>query len=189
MQSLGERDDPTRGHLEPGRVENLGADVRVQTHQRKARQLRDSANGLFRSARFRRQTELLVFVRGGNEFVRVRFDAHRRAHHHRLDDSCVGGGAGDPCDLLERVHDDATDAVLDGRRDLCHGLVVAVHQHSLALNTCANRNSEFSATGYVYAETFLEHPPGNGHRQKGLGRVIDPRRSCLAVRRRVFAGP
>ena len=75
VQSLGERDYPTRGHLEPGRVENLGADVRVQTHERKARQLRDSANGLFRSARFRRQTELLVFVRGGNEFVRVRFDA------------------------------------------------------------------------------------------------------------------
>ncbi len=120
MQSLGESDNPTRGHLETGRVENLGADVRVQTNQRKARQLRDSANGLFCSARFRRQTELLIFVSSGDEFVRVCFDAHRRAHHHRLDDSRIGGGAGDPCDLLERVHDDAADAVLDGRCDLRH---------------------------------------------------------------------
>ena len=65
-------------------------------------------------------SELLIFVSSGDEFVRVCFDAHRRAHHHRLDDSRIGGGAGDPCDLLERVHDDAADAVLDGRCDLRH---------------------------------------------------------------------
>jgi hypothetical protein len=38
-----------------------------------------------------------------------------------------------------------------------------VHQQGIARNACADRNGEFSATGYVYAETFLENPPGNGH--------------------------
>ncbi len=64
-----------------------------------------------------------------------------------------------------------------------------MHQQGIARNACADRNGEFSPTGHVYAETFLEHPPGHGHRQEGLGRVIDPRRSRLAVSRRVFAGP
>ena len=76
-------DHPVRGDLEPGRVEDLRADVRVQADQRAARAARHPADRLGGVPAGEREAELLVLVRGGDELVGVRLDADGDPDHHR----------------------------------------------------------------------------------------------------------
>ena len=103
---------PAGGHLEPGGVEDLAADVGVQPEQLEPVAVRrgcgDRLGGL---AAGEREAELLVLVGGRDELVGVRLDADGDADHDRRADAELGGDGGEPVDLLERVDDDPAHAV------------------------------------------------------------------------------
>ena len=107
--------DPVRGDLEAGRVEDLRADVAVQPGQRAgAGSATTRRGGLERVAGGQREAELLVLVRGRDELVGVRLDAHGRPDQHRHGRAPAGHAAArqghQPVDLVEGVDDDVPDA-------------------------------------------------------------------------------
>jgi len=114
----GELERAADGHLESERLEDLRADVavdsakvqvlrRVAAHQRRQRLSAHDA-----------EPELLVLVGGGDVLVRVGLDARGDAHEDRRPVSARDAGRLDPVDLVEGVHDDPPDALLERERDL-----------------------------------------------------------------------
>src|SRR5674476_32285 len=115
-------------HLEAAGVEDLAADVGVQTQQGQAcRVAQDATNRLGRLPAGQAEAELLVLVRGGDVLMGVRLDTDRDPDHDRCHDTESLGGAGHPLDLLEGVDHDAGDPVTKCRLDLGDALVVAVY--------------------------------------------------------------
>ncbi len=111
-------DDSVRGDLEPGGVEDLRADVGVQPGQLERRLAQDPAGGLGGVAARQREAELLVLVRGGDELVGVRLDAHRGAEVDALPHPALRREGREPLDLHERVDDDGAHAGVEGGREL-----------------------------------------------------------------------
>ena len=78
-------------HLEPGGVEDLRPDVRVQPEQPQRRVREHARDRLGCNALREREPELLVLVRGGDVGVRVRLDADRHPQQHGRDRAALRG--------------------------------------------------------------------------------------------------
>ena len=116
-------------------LEDLRADVAVQAKQfdavrspsprRRLPRPRTGRPGSVESARHG-EAELLVLVRGGNEFVRVRVHAGGEPQHHLGGLAAGRGDFGDALQLREAVHDDPAQLHVQRAVDFGVGLVVAV---------------------------------------------------------------
>lgn len=118
-----------------------------------------------------RNPELLVFVCGGDELVRVGLDADGDADLHLLPPAERLRDVGDPHDLLEGVEHDTADAGLDGTVDLVGGLVVAVEGDAVGGHTGGQGGRELAARADVEVEPFLVQPAHDGPGQERLPRV------------------
>ena len=132
----------------------------------------DPADGGDGIATGQRETELLVFVRGGDVFVGVRLHPHRHPHHDVLNDSGVAGDDVEAVDLGHRVHDDTSDAGLDRVGEFVEGFVVAVQSDPLGRESGVQGHREFPSTGDVEGQTLLRNPPGDLPAQEGFGGVV-----------------
>lgn len=115
-----------RGNLEPGHVEDLRPDVRVNTDELEPIELQRPPYGLGDLPTGERNPELLVFVGGGDELVRMCFHTHGDTDLHALPLAEGLRDVRDAHDLLEGVEHDPPDPGADGGLDLIDGLVVAV---------------------------------------------------------------
>lgn len=157
---LGEQpDDTPRGNFEARHVEDLRPDVRVDPNELDAVQLDGAPHGLRRLPVGEGDAELLVLVRGGDELVGVRLDAHGDADLHALPLAEAVGDVGDARDLLEGVEHDAPDADLDRAADLFLGLVVAVEGDALGGHARGQRGGELSPE-----QTSRFSPSSSSHR-------------------------
>src|SRR6202012_4645414 len=150
----GQLQHPLRGHLEPGGVEDLRPDVRVQPGQLQVTAGHHPAHRLVGGAGGQREAELLVVVRGGHELVGVRFDAGRHPDQHpgpaaRWRHPVRVDHQDQPGDLLERVEHDVAHADLDGAGQLCHRLVVAVHGDQVRADPGGQRDLQLAAGAHV----------------------------------------
>ena len=109
----GQPDDTVRGDLEAGGLEDLRADVRVQAGQVQRRCGQHGCHGALGNPVAQREAELLILVRGGDVFVRVRFHADRHPDEDGLANAVVRGDLREALDLVERVDDDVPDAGVD----------------------------------------------------------------------------
>ena len=169
-------DDPVRGGLEAGGVEDLRADVAVQAGQVQPRLGRHPLGRLQRVAGGQREAELLVLVRGGDELVGVRLDADGRPDQHR-DGRAPGRDAGgaerdEPVDLVEGVDDDVPDARVDSQPQLGRRLVVAVQGDPLGGEAGGKRQRELVAAAGVQVQAVVGDPAGHLAAEEGLRRVV-----------------
>ena len=179
---LGERsaqpEHDARGDLEPRRVEDLRADVRVDAQQVQLgvgqhREQRGHRGRVTVPARRDRQPELLVLVRGRDVLVPAGVHARGHAHHHRCGRSpALLDQRREALDLDERVDDDPAHAVLERSRELVVGLVVAVQADVRTRDARAQRDRELAARRGVHAQTLVVHPPRDRDRQERLARVV-----------------
>ena len=86
-----------------------------------------AADGGHGRATGERQTELLVFVRRGDEFVGVCLDTDGDPDEDVLHDTQLTGDLVEAVDLGHRVEHDVPDTGAHGAAQFVHGLVVAVH--------------------------------------------------------------
>ena len=120
--------------------------------------------------------------------MRVRLDAGRDPHQDLgplasgRDGLQQGAEAGD---LVERVDDDAADALLQRRRQLVGRLVVAVEDEPLRRDAGRERHMELATGRHVEVHALLVGQPGHGPAQKGLGGVGD---AVAPGRDRIAAG-
>src|SRR5436190_2158306 len=95
-----QRQDAAGGDLERVGVEDLGADVRVESGQVERVLLQDPVDRGPGGAAGERETELLVLVRGGDVLVRVRLDPDGDPDHDARPRSRLPGDPAEPVDLL-----------------------------------------------------------------------------------------
>ena len=144
--------------------------------------LENPAHRGHRRAAGQRQAELLVLVRGGDELVGVRLDADGDAHEHVLDDAGVARDPIQPLDLGHRVQHHVPDTVLDRRRELLDGLVVAVQGDSLRREARVQRDGEFSAAADVQRQALFVDPARDLGAQERLGRVVNVLATAEGIR-------
>ena len=70
----------------------------------------DATDRVDRRSPGQRETELLVLVCGGDEFVGMRFDADGQSDQHVLNDTGLTGDTIESVDLDRRVEHDVSDA-------------------------------------------------------------------------------
>ncbi len=140
-------DHPVRGDLEARDVEDLRADVAVQSDEAQVVGGEDPSHRVHCGAAGQREAELLFLVRGRDELVGVRLDADGDAHQNVLNDTRRAGDGVEALDLGHRVQHDVADAGLDGGGQLVDGFVVAVQGDSLGREVCVERDGEFAAAG------------------------------------------
>ena len=171
--------------LEPGRVEDLRADVRVQADQRQSPIGQDPADGLVGGPSGQREAELLVLVRGGDELVGVRLDPHGDPDHHRhrwqAGQDPRLGDPGQSADLMEGVDDDRADPGLDGHHQLGVGLVRSVQRDPMRRESALERQRQLATGAHVETEALLVQPPDDGRRQERLARVVHVARGAERV--------
>ena len=119
-----------------------------------------------------REAELLVLVRGGDELVGVRLDAHGEPDHHRHRRAALAGHGVEPGDLVQRVEHDVADARLDRRDQLVDRLVVAVEGDPLRREARPQRDGQLAAAAHVQAQPLVGDPAGHLRAQERLGRVV-----------------
>ncbi len=103
-------DHAVRCHLETVDVEDLRTDVAVQADQAQVVGSEDATDRVDRRSPGQRETELLVLVCGGDEFVSMRFDADGQSDQHVLNDTGLTGDTIESVDLDRRVEHDVSDA-------------------------------------------------------------------------------
>ena len=119
------------------------------------------------------EAELLVLVRGGDEFVGVRVHAGGQPQHDLGRFAAAGGDRGDPLEFGEAVHHDPAQLHVQGPVDFGVGLVVAVQGHVGAGDAGPGGDGEFAAGGGVQAQAFLLDPADDGGAEEGLAGVVD----------------
>ena len=164
---------PSRGHLEPGGVEDLAADVGVQAEQLQSLGRADLLDRLERITAGDREPELLVLVSRGDVLVGVRLHAGGDPHHHLGGALEVLGDLGEPLDLGEAVDDDPADAGVDGAAQLGVRLVVAVVADPGRVEAGAQRDGQLAAGADIQAQPLLVDPAGHGGAEEGLAGVED----------------
>ncbi len=170
-------DHAVRGELEPCDVEDLRSDVTVQPDQTQMVGGEHPAHRVHGRSAGQRQPELLVFVRGRDELVRVGLDADRHANQHVLDDACGSGDRIESFDLGHRVEHDVPDPGLDGRGEFIDGFVVAVQRDPLGREVGVQRDGEFAATAHVERQPLLIDPASHLAAQeclRGVPHVVAP---------------
>ncbi len=88
-------------------------------------------------------------------------------HQHVLGGSGSDRGL-EAVDIVGVVHDDQTEAVLHGQRDLLVQLRVAVEHHCCGVDAGAERTQDLAAARHVEAEPLLHHHPLHGRAGEGL---------------------
>ena len=162
-----------RGQLEAVDIEDLRADVAVQSDQTQVVGREDPPHRVHRRAAGQRQTELLVLVRGGDELVGVGFHADGDPNENILDNA---GGTGDlveSFDLDHRVEHDVTDTGLDGHGQLVDGFIVAVQSDSLGREAGMQGDGELAAAGDVERQALFVDPARDFGAQERLCGVAD----------------
>ena len=140
----------------------------MQPEQRQARDVRDLTRGGHRRAAGDGESELLVFVRGGDVLVRVRFDARRDADQDRGRRAQLSRELRQSIDLIGRVDDDATDARLERSPQLGDRLVVAVHRDAGRGELGAQGDGQLPAGAHVEVQPFFGDPTRDGDAEKRL---------------------
>ena len=143
----------------------------VQPHQSQVIGGEYPAHRGHRRAAGHRQPELLVFVCGGDELVRVRLDPDSETNVDVLDDAGLARDGIEALDFGDRVQDDVPDTDFDRRGQFRDGFVVAVEGNPLRREASVQRDGELAAGGHIEREPFLVDPAGNLAAQEGLGRV------------------
>ena len=164
-------DHAVRGDLEARDVEDLRPDVTVQTDKAQMIGGEHAAHSDHRGPACQRQTELLVFVGGGDELVGVRLDADGDAHQHVLYDSRRGGDLIETFDLRHRVDHHVSDAGLDGRLQLIDRFIVAVQCDSISREIGMQRDGELAAAADIQRQPLLVDPARHLGAQERLRRV------------------
>jgi len=148
----------------------------VHPHELHTGQELEGGDRLRRSARGDGEAELGVLLPGAHELVGVCLDARR----HPDEDPRPGRGrrgrlqqAAETGHLVEGVHDDAADAVLEGGGQLARRLVVAVQDEALRGHAGRERHMELATGRDVEVHALLVGQPGHGPAQEGLGGVSD----------------
>lgn len=138
-----QRQHPPGGNLEPGRIEDLAADMGVQPEDLDPVDQAQLAHCLERRTVGDGEAELLILMRGGNVFVGVRF--HTRGHSDHDPDRAqpLGSKYADPLDLVEGVHHDPPDACGDRAAQLGKALVVSVVADLRRIEVRPQGNGEF----------------------------------------------
>ena len=158
--------------LEPGGVEDLGADVGVHADEVQRRARQDRAQRSHRLTAGDREAELLVLVGRRDVLVPARVDARRDPDHHRRAHARRRRGVGDPVHLAEGVDDDAPDAGRERPRDLGVGLVVAVQADVRPGHARAQGDGQLATRRGVDAQALLVRPAGDSGAQERLARVV-----------------
>ena len=168
-------DQPSGGLAEAVGLEDLAADVGVESQQLQRVRRGEYAAYRFAHLTVEAESELLVLMGGGDELVGVRLDPGLGAQHHPRDERPLARSGSDAIDLLEGVDDDAPDPRVERLRDLRGRFVVAVQRDLLPRNARALRHGELAAGADVEAQALLLQQAGHGRAQEGLARVVDVR--------------
>ena len=165
-------DDPVRGDFEAGDIEDLRTDVAVQPDQPQVIGGEHPPHRGHRRAAGHRQPELLVFVCGGDELVRVRLDADGETDEDVLDDARLARDGVESLDLGHRIQNDVADTGFDRGGQFGDGFVVAVKRDSLWRKVGVQRDGQFTAGAHVERQAFLVDPAGDFAAQEGFGGVV-----------------
>ena len=120
--------------------------MRVQADELETVAADDAARGFLRGPAGKGKSELLVFVRGRNELVRVRLDADGGANKNSGPDAAGAGHLDKSLDLVERVDHNAADAGIDRLGDLERPI-------------CCCRARQFGSGGSPLAAQPTSSPP------------------------------
>jgi hypothetical protein len=161
------------GGLEEAGFEDLAADVGVQADQVHRRGARRPVEGRLGGAGVDAEAELRVVLSGLDVLVGVGLDAGGEADEHL--------GRGDPfahegldaVHLVERVDDDAPDALGQGAAQLVGGLVVAVQHEPVGGHARGAGDVVLPRRGHVEVHALLVDQAGHGGAEEGLGGVVD----------------
>lgn len=159
---------PAGRDLESRHIENLRPDVAVNSDELQAIQLQRTAHGLRRLSAGQRDTELLVLVRGRDEFMGMRLDTDRDPDLHPLPLAEPLRDMRDPHHFLERVEHDPPDARLHGPGDFLGALVVPVQRDPLGRHSGRQRRGQLAPGTDIEVQPLLMQPPHNGPGQKSL---------------------
>src|SRR5579875_2626408 len=160
------------GDLKAGGVENLRTDVRMQSDKaeaRRAQRLGDSRKSLPAG---KGEPEFLVFMRGRDELVRVRFDADGNPDENGRLNTEFGSERGKAAEFGERVDDDPPDTGLQRGPQFGVRLVVAVEDDPCRIDAGPQRHGQFVTGADVETELLVSHPPGDAEREQRLGGVV-----------------
>ena len=166
-------DDAMGGDLEPRDVEDLRADMAVQSDEAEVVGLEDPPHRRHRRTAGQRQAELLVLVRGRDELVGVGFHADGDADQDILHHPGLAGDGVEPFDLGHRVQYHVTDAGFHRRGQLGHRFVVAMQRDPLRREIRVQRHGEFTAAAHVQRQALLVDPAGYLAAQERFGRIPD----------------
>ncbi len=161
------------GLAERVETEHLGTDVGVDADQIDGRRSQRPLDGGRGHTGRHGEPELRVVLTGGDELVRVGFDAGRHPQQHRRHLTRGGMDGFDAVDLVEAVDDDAGDAGVERCGQLGHRLVVAVHHQVRARDAGRQRDGEFAAGGHVEMHALFVGEAGHRPAQKRLRGIGD----------------
>src|SRR3954452_4746938 len=119
------------------------------------------------------ETELLIFMCGGDVFVGVCFHPSSCPDHDPRPDLQLLSDSTKAADLVERVDDDPSDGGGQGITQLLGALVIAVQPDSAQIDSGALHDSQLTAGAHIDAEPFLGDPTRNRRTEEGFGGVID----------------
>ena len=180
-------DDAPRGDLEPGHVEDLRPDVRVDADRvpgRPACSARRTASAACPPASAMPNFWSSCAVAMNSWVCASTPTVTRICTRWRLPSRL--GDVRDAHDLLEGVEHDAPDAGLDGPLDLVGGLVVAVQRDALGGHPGVERGGQLAAGADVEVEPLLVQPAHDGAGEERLAGVEDV--GVAARRRRARRG-
>ena len=150
--------DALRGKFEALRIKDLGSHVAVQAAQVQVVRLQATLGRSKGRARGERNAELLVLMRRGDEFVRMRINTRLDADHHRLDLAGLARNAIEFFQLELVVNDHVTHAGVYAQTQVFIVLIVAVRGDALGRKLCGQGNLELIERGRVQAQAFLIDP-------------------------------
>jgi len=161
------------GNFEAAGVEDLRADVRVDTQQRGVRVVVTAHHRHHRLVVGDGEAELLVLVGGGDVFVGMRLHPGGDAHHHASMPVVGLAEFDDPVQLVQRIDDDPPDSRVQSRRQLVDTLVVAVHADPGRIEPGLQGGRQLTCRTDVERQAFLIDPVGHGAGQERLAGVVD----------------
>jgi hypothetical protein len=167
-----EAGDPGCGRPESRGVENLRADVRVDSGQPQSGRAVHGQHCVFGEAARDRKAELDVVPAGGDVFVGVGGDAGGDPQVDVLHPARLTGEPPQSVDLLKAVDDHDADPVADCRCQFGGEFVVVVHHDPTGVEAGGFGEFEFAAAADVEVQPLGVDPAHHLRAQEGLGRVV-----------------